>query len=496
MFRRPSLGLCFAIALVIGSVISHDTAAAASSTFWVNDDNGPWIPPGNSCEHPGFNNIQDAVTAAPANSRINVCPGTYVEQVTIPAGKDGLHLRSVGHWQAVIKAPPVMLDPKAIVRVSGAQDVTLLAFTITGPGGGPCDSIRYGVRVDMAGSANILGNHITQITDTPFSGCQNGLAVQVGRQFEGQTGSARIIGNVIDNYQKNGPTIDNVGSFAEIAHNRILGIGPTPTIAQNGIQVSRGATANVQHNFVAQNLFSPQSVASTGILLFASGVVVTAHNTVSANDVGAFLIFAAAGSTTTNNRVRASTFDGVALVTSDHEVANNKSDANGGPGIGLYDSDDNRVHNNQVEGNVESGILLDNASFNTVSNNHVWDNGTGPLDTTDGIRVELGSTNNSIADNHLRDNVTHDCHDNSVGNTWSNNHGETSEPAGLCGGGSTTVITATTFGWDANYAWYAGFDGAADYDWATAYATIDTDNLMQLLSQPPLRARGVAVPHQ
>ena len=58
-----------------------------------------------------------------------------------------------------------MTDPKAIVRVNGAQDVTIRHFTITGPGGGGCDSIRYGVRVDGDGSALITDNHITEIRD-------------------------------------------------------------------------------------------------------------------------------------------------------------------------------------------------------------------------------------------------------------------------------------------------------------------------------------------
>src|SRR5438094_8598369 len=141
-----------------------------STTHWVNDDGVP-VPPGTSCNNPGYSTVQAAVDAAAPGDRINVCPGTYEEQVTIPSGTDNIQLRSVGRWQAVIKAPPMMADPKAIVRVNGAHNVTILAFTITGPGGSGCNSLRYGVRVDETGSADILGNHITQIRDNPFSGC-------------------------------------------------------------------------------------------------------------------------------------------------------------------------------------------------------------------------------------------------------------------------------------------------------------------------------------
>jgi hypothetical protein len=106
------------------------------------------IPPGNGCEHAGYKTIQPAVSAASAGDTIRVCRGTYEEQVTIPSGKDNLTLHSVSHWHAISKAPVVMLDAKAIVRVSASQNVTIRGFEISGPGSGGCDSLRFGVRVD------------------------------------------------------------------------------------------------------------------------------------------------------------------------------------------------------------------------------------------------------------------------------------------------------------------------------------------------------------
>ena len=420
----------------------------AANTIWVNDDDpngGGYAAPGTSCDDPGYPTVQTAVTAAAAGDRINVCPGTYVEQVTIPAGKDNIRLRSVERWQAFITAPAVMTAPKAIVRVNGARNVTISAFTITGPGGGACDALEYGVRVDDGGSANILGNHITHIRDNPFGGCQNGVGVQVGRAAEGTTGSAKIEGNLIEDYQKNGMTISGDGSSGEIANNRVLGIGPTAAIAQNGIQVSSGATATVRNNFVANAIYTPQDVVSTGILLFQSGKVVTDDNTVTSNDVGIFMFEAGAGSVTRDNSSRKSTFDGIAIdmftVTTlsasqvgGSLVARNKSDHNGGPGIGLYDGvRGNKLDDNDVEDNVDSGILLDDASNTVVSGNDVNDNGTRGGDKTDGIRINAGS-GNTIRDNRLKNNMKHDCHDGSTGNNrWTNNRAETSFPAGLCG---------------------------------------------------------------
>jgi len=106
------------------------------------------------------------------------------------------------------------------------------------------------------------------------------------------------------------------------------------------------------------------------------------------------------------------------------------------------------------------------------------------------------STGNTLRDNHLASNLTHDCHDDSIGagtagtaNSWINNEGVSSQPPGLCRGDDDDgdeFERSTAFGWDANYAWY--LEGgvpieAADYDWPAAYATVDTAALLQLLPQ-------------
>ncbi|HEV2749193.1 MAG TPA: right-handed parallel beta-helix repeat-containing protein [Gemmatimonadales bacterium] len=492
-------------------VASDLTSSNDPTTRWVNASATVVVAPGTSCDNPGYMKIQDAVDHAASGDRINVCPGTYAEQVTVPLGKDNIRLRSVQRWQAVIKAPTVMLPFNGnfiIVHVAGAQGITILAFTITGPGPGPCGTLHYGVRVDNGGSADILGNHITQIRDDPFSGCQNGVAILVGRQAEGTTGSARIMGNVIDNYQKNGPTVDNAGSHAEIVNNRILGIGPTPIIAQNGVQASRGATAEIRHNFVSGNIYTGvQPAASSGILLFQPRTVLTEHNTATSNDVSIWLNDAPAGSMTPLNRVRASTFDGIAVDafatgTTGNQVAHNRTDQNGGPGIGVYGgSQGNTVDDNMVEDNQDSGILLDLGQNNDIGANKVRNNGSGTSDATDGIRVNMLSTGNTIHDNHLKNNVTHDCHDFSTGsgtagtaNTWFNNHGETSVPPALCGEDDDDADFASSdvYGWDPSYPWYTDFGDAADFDWVAAYATIDTASLLQLL--PQIRLGGIVRP--
>src|SRR2546422_5409588 len=80
--RLRHLRLGLNLVLVLGSILGGSNWALAA-TLWVNINGSTFLPPGMSCPHPGYQNIQDAVNAANPGDRINVCPGTYTEQVTI-----------------------------------------------------------------------------------------------------------------------------------------------------------------------------------------------------------------------------------------------------------------------------------------------------------------------------------------------------------------------------------------------------------------------------
>lgn len=363
----PTLPLDLGTDLSIFGVSSDELATvgpmasmSSSGDNFVVDDNLA------DCPTATFTSIQAAVNAAPAGAKIRVCRGTYTEQVTIPAGKDGLTLYSTPDLAAVIKAPPVMLDVKAIVRVNGAKNVTIRHFTITGPGGAGCDSIRWGVRVDNNGSALIESNRITLIQDTPFSGCQNAIAVLVGRNAEGQVATAEISHNLIDRYQKGGIVIDNVGSFGNVHHNQIVGPGTQPITAPNGIQISRGANATADHNSVTGNSYGfPLAFAGTGVLLYQAGSNVTiGHNDVFGNDDGISLYTTSGALIEHNNSHDQIFYDGLFA----------DSDTSG-----------NTFSHNKAEDNTEFDCDDISNGGGTAGTDNIWDKNKGETENRPGL---------------------------------------------------------------------------------------------------------------
>lgn len=246
-----------------------------------------------------FTAIQPAIDAAIDGDVIIVADGNYNEQLTI---SKSIILSGNNKNNTIISAPSTI--PAAsnaasnIITVSGAGvNAEIRLFTIMGPGPSSCGSIGRGIFVRDGAYAYIHDNNIIDIRDNSngtISGCQNGIAIQVGRQALSTTGTASIENNTISAYQKGGIVVDNIGSNADIRNNVITGIGTTPIIAQNGIQISRGAVAHLYGNTVTGNSFhldgSNWDWGSAGILLYQNGAVeLQGGNNLSANDINCYI---------------------------------------------------------------------------------------------------------------------------------------------------------------------------------------------------------------
>jgi parallel beta-helix repeat protein len=416
---------------------STSSSSSSGTTFWV--DNTPF---NGDCPQATYPTIQSAVNASGPRDTVKVCRGTYPEQIQIIGhGHDGLKLESLTPLGATIQWPTPETSHQ-LVYVNNADGVTIRGFTISGPfpsggcAGGPPPIDRHeGVLFDNAFDGRLDHNRVTLIRDAnpALWGCQQGDAVSIGRRQDaplvlGAPASALIDHNLIDRYQKNGVQAVNPNSYAEIRQNTINASTDAALqviIASNGVVVIRQAAATVEQNSISNNRFTPFPL-STGVIVNEAppGSSDVEHNSIFDNDFG----------------IETDTQTGLEI--SHNDVFRNLSDAItlcGDPGFGCGPAMQIVVRANDVSNNGGSGIALFGADSNLLKANHVEDNGTAAGDTTDGLRVDSGSTNNQILENHMQSNLTHDCHDDSTGggtagtaNNWVNDTGETQNRPGLC----------------------------------------------------------------
>ena len=134
----------------------------------------------------------------------------------------------------------------------------------------------YGILVRGPGASVVFNQgSVFDIEDNPtFNGSQHGVGFGV---VEGAT--LTVTQSQIYDYQKNGFVADGGGSTLDVRNSVVRGKGPTPLIAQNGIQFSRGADGSAVENFIEGHAYTGCSkqeardtgcsyVVSTGILLF------------------------------------------------------------------------------------------------------------------------------------------------------------------------------------------------------------------------------------
>lgn len=147
---------------------------------------------------------------------------------------------------------------------------------------------KYFGIVNDGAAVDVTNSSISNIGDRPFSGAQHGVAIFYTTEHDvgvpTGTASGTITGNSISLYQKGGITVRGDGASATILDNTVTGLGPVDFIAQNGIQVSFGASGVVRSNSVSGNDYTPAGTTSCGILLFGAAGVKVQENKYFANE--------------------------------------------------------------------------------------------------------------------------------------------------------------------------------------------------------------------
>jgi hypothetical protein len=376
------------------AAIAVAPAVASATTVWVSST-GTVKPPFNSCASPGYNAIQEAINVNAPATTIHVCKGTYKEQLTISkpiaiageAGESILELpaspaNSVGACD--VQEPGSEEQDQVTICMKGT--VKISGLTINSKWTAlDCAKQFYGVLVGGGAALTMTSSSILHAGAEPINGCQQGVGLQIGHNKNKQVGIATLSGDTITGYQKNGMTIDGPGSTATINKQTKVTSAITNQIAQNGIQVSRGATAKISETTIEGNEcavascganstgFSPwqEEEDATGILFYLSGKGSSVmKNAINGNDIGVYHLAqeetTSPQTTLTANKLSGNRYWGIAL---DQGLAALNRNTISGPG------------------NVGIQIVQYDEEHNGLAKQEFGARGTGSTDTVSGMSV-------------------------------------------------------------------------------------------------------------
>jgi hypothetical protein len=347
-----------------------------------------------------FATIQQAINAVPAGSTIDICPGTYHEQLLITQKVSLIGIVN-GMQDRVVVAPPtaglvantVDVDNPSlpiaaqILVQNTAGPVSISNLTVDGAG-----NLIAGCAPDLQGilfqSASGTLNHVAvrnQTLGAGLGGCQSGEGIYV-QTATGMTSTVLVESSSVHNYNKNGITGNDAGTTLTVTGSYVQGNGVVPSggAAQNGIQLGFGAAGKISANTVIDNIYGDITVAaSADVLLFdaaeSAGITVT-MNTLGNSQIPIGLYTDTPGvgdgvSVTTNKIFGTSTYDAIDVCT------------NG-----------NTVKTNTIFNSAESGVHFD-ASCGSTGNSNVVSGNTVVESACAGILVDPGTSGNTSTPN-------------------------------------------------------------------------------------------------
>jgi predicted extracellular nuclease len=170
----------------------------------------------------------------------------------------------------------------AVVANGGAtadvRNLTVTSYRLTDHCDGGTAALR-GILLDGASGA-VRNSRVVDLRQNG-SGCQEGNAIEA-RNGGSTATTVTLDANTVTRYQKTGILVNGLVQ-ATVTRNSVQGLGPVSYIAQNGVQVSRGATALVDDNGIADNFYTGPDSAC-GLLVFEASGVKQKRNTFSGNE--------------------------------------------------------------------------------------------------------------------------------------------------------------------------------------------------------------------
>jgi hypothetical protein len=327
-----------------------------------------------------FITIQDAVTQVPAGSTINVCPGTYVEQVVI---SQPVTLRGVsygGQSQVVIAMPSTPLTPTSSIYFSSvaaqvqvtAGPVNISNITVDGTAESsncPSDSYYFGIFYSSGSSGTV---------DEVEARNQNCNPLGVGIGAENGSGATESV--TIENSNTNAASTIGIYACSEespstlsasIKSNNITGSEFGILLPCPGVTGSiSGNVINAVENSVGVSTSSPATVSGNTVIGPANGVGISVNaapdildNTIQGAAWGVYLY---AAGTITSNHILNSGYYGIYFASNATGATVKSNIITGGP-VGIeFNCNANTVSGNTIN-SVTTGLGAVPASFTGVN---------------------------------------------------------------------------------------------------------------------------------
>jgi hypothetical protein len=336
---------------------------SSSNTHWVNDDDpngGFYVPPGTSCNDPGYPKIQDAVNAASSGDIIQVCAGTYQElplgsPLTISKTLTLLGAQSTQDARSPRGAESIITDPQGTFVT--ANNVVIDVFTI----------------------------------QNSVIGAFTGYGIDMGA---GTTGT-QILNNIIQNNIIGIGLANTGGSQVLIRHNLIQNNNQPGPSSGTGIYTDEFVAGGAASNFlVEENKFVGNNDAGIDVshTAFSVSNLEVAKNEFDMNGRAIFIINTDMSSfhdnTVTNSTLQSADvriFGGVDNL----KVLNNNLTLGAGHGIRLsaFIGGPNSgvvIHENNIEVYVLTGLTVDPGSHTGTVDAECnwWNSPSGPFNAT------------------------------------------------------------------------------------------------------------------
>ncbi|HYM15593.1 MAG TPA: right-handed parallel beta-helix repeat-containing protein [Dehalococcoidia bacterium] len=250
--------------------------------------------------------------------------------------------------------------------------------TTATPGTTPDNDTRYYGIFAVDSTGTISNNVIKGITHGIANGIQSGVGIRLTART-GKAADMSILDNNISDVQKNAMVVTNyyggTSVNALVRGNTVVGNGPVSYIAQNGIQISNGATAQVDANDVSGYDYVPSTWAAVGVLVLSAGSVSVTNNQVHANMEGLY-VQSTANVIVTGNVFSATRDTAIFTYLSNGGTytSNQVTGQTGSYGLYFYDASTNNV----VSGNAfranDYGVFVDYSGPGLPTGNHLNQN--------------------------------------------------------------------------------------------------------------------------